>query len=58
MSALIHDLGLPTRLRELDIGPAQFETLAQLALENQWVRANPRRIDRAQQVVDILQSAW
>ncbi|WP_245179946.1 iron-containing alcohol dehydrogenase [Cupriavidus consociatus] len=58
VSALIHDLGLPTRLRELDIGQAQFGTLAELALENQWVRANPRRIDRAQQVVDILQSAW
>ncbi|WP_454752788.1 iron-containing alcohol dehydrogenase [Cupriavidus necator] len=58
IAALIRDLGLPTRLRELEIPPSSFEALAHKALENQWVRANPRRIDRAQQVIDILQDAW
>ncbi|MNT20223.1 Lactaldehyde reductase [compost metagenome] len=58
IAALIRDLGLPTRLRELEIPPSSFEGLAHKALENQWVRSNPRRIDRAQQVMDILQDAW
>lgn len=56
--ALIADLGLPTRLRDVGVRRDQFDEIAVKSLENPWVRTNPRRIDRAGQVLEILESAW
>ena len=58
LESLIRDLGLPTRLREVGVLPEHFAALARKAMDNPWVRSNPRRIDDPGQVEDILRLAW
>lgn len=55
---LIAALGLPTRLRDAGVERAQFERIAAGALENMWVRSNPRPISGAADVVALLEAAW
>jgi maleylacetate reductase len=55
---LIDRLGLPTRLRDLDVRRDQFEQIAVGALDHMWVRTNPRPITSRQQIVALLDSAW
>lgn len=58
VAGLVAALGLPGRLREFGLDRAAFPDLAEKALANPLVRSNPRRIDRAEQVIDILDDAW
>ena len=55
---LIASLGMPYRLRDAGVMRAQFDTIAAGALENMWVRSNPRRITGAAEIVALLESAW
>lgn len=55
---LIASLGLPTRLRDTIATRDRFPELARKAMSNRWVRSNPRRIDREEQVIEILELAW
>jgi maleylacetate reductase len=56
--ALVRDLGLPGRLREVGVSREQLPAIAASALSNRWVRTNPRPIRTAADVVEILESAW
>ncbi len=55
---LIASLGLPTRLQDVGVQRDQFRQVAEGALENIWVRTNPRPVERAEDVLAILESAW
>ncbi|UCE30141.1 MAG: iron-containing alcohol dehydrogenase [Burkholderiales bacterium] len=58
VAELIAALGLPTRLRDQRVQPEQFEHIAAGAMENLWVRTNPRRIERAADIEALLRAAW
>ena len=58
VEALIARLGLPTRIGQLGIDRKRLAFIAEKGLANPWVRTNPRRIDHAHQLVEILEAAW
>lgn len=58
LAELIGKLGLPTRLRDVGVLPEHFAELARKAMDNPWVRTNPRKIENASQVEEILRQAW
>ncbi len=55
---LIAQLGQPGRLRDLKVDKTQFGKIAEGAMENLWVRTNPRPIQGTQDIVDLLEAAW
>ena len=55
---LVAELGLPTRLRDVGVEKHHFEAIATGAMSNAWVRANPRPIEAAEQIVGILERAY
>ena len=58
VEALIARLGLPTRIGQLGIDRSRLPILAEKGLAIPWVRTNPRKIERAEQLVEILEAAW
>jgi maleylacetate reductase len=54
LDRFIRGLGLPRSLREVRIGPEQFERIAQAAMATPWIPRNPRSIDSPAQVHEIL----
>lgn len=54
----IKSLGLPQRLRDIGIPKADLRSIAEEALESKSVRANPRPVASAQDVLGILEAAW
>ena len=50
-------LGLPHRLSEVGVTREQFRTIAEHCMHEDWTPANPRRIDSADQIVEILEAA-
>ena len=58
VSALVHDLNLPTSLQALGIDRSQLSEIARRALQYGPVRANPRPIRTEQDVMEILELAW
>jgi alcohol dehydrogenase class IV len=57
VAALICDLGLPRTLGEVGIGEDRLELIAEKALANPVVRANPRPIREVADVMEILRLA-
>jgi alcohol dehydrogenase class IV len=58
VARLIASLGLPTRLRDLGVRKERFEAIALGALGNMWVKTNPRPLQRADDVIALLEAAW
>jgi alcohol dehydrogenase class IV len=58
IGAIIKSLGMPTTLQQVGVKRDQFEAIADGALQNMWVRTNPRPIDSKDQVFEILESCW
>jgi len=58
VAELIAGLGMPTRLRDAGVAREQFEAIAAGALDNMWVRSNPRRIRGVEDIVALLEAAW
>jgi maleylacetate reductase len=56
--ALTRDLGQPTCLADVGVGPDQFADLARDALQDLIVATNPRPITSEADVVSLLESAW
>ena len=54
VARLIADLGQPRRLAEVGVGPERFDEIAVKSLADRAVRSNPRPIDNAAQVKEIL----
>jgi len=57
LDALIRVLGMPRSLREVGVGPDQFDRIASQAMGTPWVPRNPRKIDGPAQVREILELA-
>jgi maleylacetate reductase len=57
VEALCHALGLPTDLKSLGIGPGDFHAIAEHTLGDRGVKANPRPIRTAEDIVEILELA-
>jgi maleylacetate reductase len=54
LDAFIRGLGLPRSLRDVGVGPEQFDRIAQQAMATPWIPRNPRKIDGPAQVREIL----
>lgn len=54
----LQDLELPVRLRDVGVTAEQLPTIAAAAAQHRVVRANPRTISSADDVMEILQLAW
>ncbi|MBV9116770.1 MAG: iron-containing alcohol dehydrogenase [Acetobacteraceae bacterium] len=54
VAALIADLGLPGRLRDVGVKPEQLDAIAEQAMRTNWIPRNPRKIDTPAQVREIL----
>ncbi len=58
VKALVASLGLPTSLRAVGVTIEQLPDIAQRAAQHPVVRNNPRKIDGADDVMEILELAW
>jgi alcohol dehydrogenase class IV len=57
LDALIRGLGMPRSLKEVGVGEAQLQQIAEYTLEDIWGRTNPRPITCAEDVMTILRTA-
>ena len=57
LEKLIQDLGMPTRLSDVDIYAKDFESIAEKAMGTPWVPHNPRKIKGPPDVLEILKLA-
>jgi alcohol dehydrogenase class IV len=58
IAELVADLGQPATLREAGVARDQLPAIAAAAARNFWVRANPRPIRSAEDVMRLLEAAW
>lgn len=58
LAKLIAALGLPGRLRDMGVREADFDAIAERALDDPLIRNSPRKIAGAPDVKSILASAW
>ena len=58
VAALIADLGLPGRLRDVGVEPEQLDEIAQGSMHDRWVHTNPRKIEGPAAVRTLLDAAW
>jgi maleylacetate reductase len=58
VAALIADLGLPGRLRDVGVKPEQLDAIAEHSMHDRWVHTNPRKIDGPPTVRMLLDAAW
>lgn len=54
----IRDLGMPRRLREVNVAEADLPRLAENCMLDDWTFSNPRKISSADQVMEILRAAY
>lgn len=57
LGTLLLELGLPTTLREVGVGEADFPELARKSMANQWIRTGPRPVDTPEDAIEILRLA-
>src|SRR5205823_8291778 len=57
LDAFIRGLGKPTRLKEVRVGQAPLDRIAEQAMATPWIPRNPRKIDNPAQVREILRLA-
>jgi maleylacetate reductase len=55
---LIHDLGLPQRLRDVRVREADLPRLARLAFESRTVQNNPKPVGSPEAIEALLRAAW
>lgn len=58
VAKLVTELGLPTTLSDVGVKENQLEEIAKRAIRHPVVRRNPRPLESAQQVMEILELAW
>ncbi len=58
VGALIAGLGLPTRLRDVEVKAEQFDRIAAQSMHDRWLPTNPRKIDGPEVVKTLLEQAW
>jgi alcohol dehydrogenase class IV len=55
---LVESLGQPTRLRDVGVRPEHYDAIANGAMQNVFVRSNPRPITDPAQIRQMLEMAW
>jgi maleylacetate reductase len=55
---LVRSLGLPQRLRDVGVRREQFREIAENAMHDRYIPANPRKIEGPEAIVEILEMAW
>jgi alcohol dehydrogenase class IV len=58
VKSLVGKLGLPTTLKQVGVNPDQLNEIADRAIQHPVVRSNPRKLESAEQVREILELAW
>jgi maleylacetate reductase len=58
VAGLIAGLGLPQRLRDVDVKPEQLDRIAELSMHDRWIHTNPRKIDGPVVIRELLDAAW
>jgi len=58
IARLIESIGMPTRLRDQKVSRDDFDAIARGAMENMWVKTNPRPIESVAQVTALLEAAY
>ena len=58
VAALIANLGLPRRLREVGVRQDQLDQIAEESMHDRWIHTNPRKIDGPTTVRLLLDAAW
>jgi maleylacetate reductase len=58
VAALIAELGLPGRLRDVDVKEDMLDRIAEGSMHDRWIHTNPRRIDGPATVRMLLDAAW
>ena len=58
VAGLTAALGLPTRLRDVGVKPKQLDLIAENSMHDRWVHTNPRKIDGAAVIRELLDAAW
>lgn len=58
VAALVAELGLPTRLRDVGVAYDQLDLLAELTMADPWTATNPRPVNGPGDVRSVLEAAW
>jgi maleylacetate reductase len=58
VAELIAGLGLPTRLRDVEVERDQLDLIAENSMHDRWIHTNPRKIDGPAAVRGLLDAAW
>jgi len=58
VTGLVSGLGLPGRLRDVEVRRDQLDTIARESMHDRWVHTNPRKIDGPAVVRELLEAAW
>lgn len=58
VSNLIETLGQPTRLRDVGVQRSHYDAISAGAMQNVFVRSNPRPVNNPSDVREILDMAW
>lgn len=58
VEALTAEVGLPARLRDVGVSEAQLPAVAEHVLGDGALATNPRRVNAASDVMEILRAAW
>lgn len=56
--ALVSELGLPSRLREIGVTEEQLPVIADRTMSDMSIGANPRPVKDAAEVLELLRAAW
>lgn len=57
LEQLIVDLGMPSRLADVGVGPDRFELIANTVMHDRWLHTNPVKITSPEQILKILEAA-
>ncbi len=58
VAGLVAALGLPGRLREVNVARDLLPRIAEESMHDRWLHTNPRPLDGPAAVLEILESAW
>jgi maleylacetate reductase len=58
VAKLVEMLGQPTRLRDVGVRREHYDAIAAGAMQNLFVRSNPRPVTDPKQILEILDMAW
>ena len=58
IGGLIAGLGLPTRLRDVDVKADMLDRIAEGSMHDRWIHTNPRKIEGPATVRMLLDAAW